>query len=73
MSAVMCKYALQQHVNEVGDLFLQESSEAAEAKNNAIATVLCKSLETKFLYDLNLHSLKLRDSGIVNEIEEWIV
>jgi hypothetical protein len=61
---------LEQQAKEHLELFLQEGQQESDAE---LANILCLSLEQKFLLDLNLHSPKLKDTNIVNDVESWVV
>lgn len=54
------------------DLFVRSKNDEYQ-KDSLIAEVLCKSLEQKFLVDLDLHSPKLDQKTILREIEGWVV
>lgn len=56
----MQKFSLEWQINEQIDLFVVDKKEdTSDYRDVQVAGVLCKSLERKFLVDLDLHSKKL--------------
>ena len=65
------KFSVEWQIQQQMDLFVRDQDDD-HSKDVEIAGVLCRSLERKFLEDLDLHSSKIDQKTVLREIEGWV-